>query len=186
MTFGRARRPSLARSVGVAIGQLGRFSKSPFGVFSVVSLLSNLVAFVVSSGPPAGYIELDPSVQPGLLLSLARTEGILLIAALVISKSLRSAPERIALQGLVAGFLTADAVNDVVLLATGSTLLAMEFAWVTATTIPTIGALAMLRDWRRPSDVPADLPIRVGRAAPSRLHCMPLETSSSSPMLKQE
>ena len=131
-----------------------RLSASPFVIFTAIGMVSNLVAFALSYNMPAGYTELDTLVQPGLLISLAKTEGIVLLATLVIAVALRHPPERLFFQSLVAGFFAADAVNDVVLFSTGSQLLATEFAWLAAASLPVAAGLLVLRRDRglRPAD----------------------------------
>lgn len=107
----------------------------------LVCTISNLVAFVASSNLTPKYIELDSLVQPGHLLSLARTEGMILLATISLRVLVRSNLQRVALQGLVAGFLTADAVNDIILVTNGSWFLATELAYVTAASIPAMAVL---------------------------------------------
>jgi hypothetical protein len=124
--------------------------KSSFAVLAIFGMVSNLVAFVVSSGLPSNYIELDPLVQPGSLLSLARTEGIILAVSLVILTMMQESSERMALQGLITGFFTADAVNDIILISTGNSFLAMELAWVTAAAIPAMVGMSFFHGARNP------------------------------------
>lgn len=121
-----------------------RLAGPGFAALTLVSAISNAAAYQVSSSLPSGYVELDPSAHPGLLSSLGRTECTILLVSFLLLALVRNPTERIALQSLVTGFLTADAVNDLVLFETGSWLLATEFAYVAAASIPTIAVLALV------------------------------------------
>jgi hypothetical protein len=120
------------------------FFRSSSGVFVCVALLCNLIAFVASTNLPPGYVELDQMVHPGSGFSLAQTEGFILIVSVLFFLISPRGLERIAIQSLVSGFLTADAVNDVVLRATGNNLLATEFSWAAAATLPMMAFLTIL------------------------------------------
>ena len=122
-----------------------RLSLSPFFILATVCVISNLVAFTLSFRMPAGYVELDPLVQPGLIVSLVKTEGIALIATLALWVGVKHPSERIIFQSLVAGFFAADAVSDGVLFATASQLLATEIAWLAAASMPVAAGLLLLR-----------------------------------------
>ncbi len=124
----------------------GKFS---FAALAILCVVSNFIAFVVSSGLRSNYVELDPSVQPGSLLSLGMTEGIILAVSVSLFVLIHDAAERTVLLGLVSGFFAADAVNDVVLVSTGSMYLAMELAWITAVAIPSVVGISLLRMSRR-------------------------------------
>jgi len=119
--------------------------RSFFAVLTVLCAASNLIAFLVSSGLPRMYIELDRLVQPGSLFSLIRTEDSILIGSLVLLALVRNVVERSILQGLILGVLAADAVNDFVLVSTGSWLLAMELALTTAVLIPVLVGIVLSR-----------------------------------------
>ena len=117
--------------------------KSSFAVLTLLCLASNLIAFVVSSSLPPMYVELNRLVQPGSLLSLARTEGFILISSFVLLVLVRSISERIILQGLILGVLAADAVNDIALVSTHDWPFAIELAVATAVLIPSLVGILM-------------------------------------------
>jgi len=126
---------------------------SPFAALAVLCAVSNLVAFTISSGLRSNYIELDPLVRAGSLLSLAVSEGIILAASIVLLVLVRDVVERTVLQGLVSGFFVADAVNDTVLVSTGNLFLATELAWATAAVIPAMVGISLLhRAGKNPTD----------------------------------
>jgi len=89
-------------------------------------------------------MELDQWVAPGSLLSLGRTEGLILAGSVLFYLVSPRGLERIAIQSLVSGFFTADAVNDVILRTTGSNLLATEFSWVAAAMLPMMAFMTIL------------------------------------------
>jgi len=129
-----------------AVGVLGLGGgKSVFAALTLLCLASNLIAFVVSSSLPPMYVELNRLVQPGSLLSLARTEGFILMCSFVLLAIVRSVSERMILQGLILGVLAADAVNDIALLSTGNWLLAIELAVATAVLIPSLVGILTTR-----------------------------------------
>lgn len=88
-------------------------------------------------------------VQPGSLLSLATTEGVILAVSIVLLVLIRDVAERTVLQGPVSGSFPADAVNDVVLVSTGNLFLAMELAWITAVAMPAMVAIPLLHRGKR-------------------------------------
>ena len=120
-----------------------------FAALTIICAISNFIAFVVSSGFRSIYVELDPAVQLGSPLSLAMTEGIILVIAIVLWVLVHDASERTVLLGLVSGFFAADAVNDIALVSTGSLLLARELAWVTAVALPSIVVISLLHRARK-------------------------------------
>lgn len=119
--------------------------KSFFAALTILCIVSNLIAFVASSGLSPMYIELDRLVQPGSLLSLVRTEGLILISSFVLLALVRNVTERIILQGLILGVLAADAVNDIALVCTGNWPFAIETALATAVSIPALVGILMSR-----------------------------------------
>lgn len=131
----------LAKLTTITNSHLWRRWDSTSASMMLVCTISNFVAFLVSSNLTSKYVELDSLVQPGHLLSLARTEGLILVASMSLMVLVRSNLQRVALQSLVAGFLTADAINDIVLVTTGSWLLATELAYVMAASIPALTVL---------------------------------------------
>jgi hypothetical protein len=137
-------RSTTARLVRGLVTQPTLFFRSSGGVFVCVAMLANLIAFVASTNLPSAYMEVDQLVQPGSLLSLARTEGFILGGSVLLYLLSPRGLERIALQSLVAGFLSADAVNDVILRTTGSNLLATEFSWVAASMLPMMAFMTIL------------------------------------------
>jgi len=155
--------PSVATNAGTGTGDV-RTNNAPsmnglgFGtgnsVFVALTMLciaSNLMAFVVSSGLPPMYVELDRLVQPGSLLSLLRTEGIILIISFVLLGLVRNVVERTVFQGLILGVLAADAVNDIALVYTGNWPIAIETALATAVSIPALVGILMSRRIGSPS-----------------------------------
>jgi hypothetical protein len=140
-SLARSTTERLARGL---VSQSTLFFRSSSGVFVCVALLCNLIAFVASTNLPPGYVELDQMVRPGSALSLAQTEGFILAVSVLFFLISPRGMERIAIQSLVSGFLTADAVNDVVLRATSNNLLATEFSWAAAATLPMMAFLAIL------------------------------------------
>jgi hypothetical protein len=133
---------------GLGLGTGGSF----FGALAILCIASNLVAFVVSSRLPPIYMELDRLVQPGSLLSLARTEGFILISSFVLLALVRNVAERTILQGLVLGVLAADAMNDIALVSTGNWPFAMELALATAVSIPALVGILISRRLGKPFD----------------------------------
>jgi hypothetical protein len=133
---------------GLGIGT----GKSFFAALTILCIASNLIAFVVSSGLPPMYVELDRLVQPGSLLSLVRTEGFILISSFVLLALVRNVSERMILQGLVLGVLAADAVNDIALVSTGNWLFAVGAALATAVSIPALVGILMSRRLGKPLD----------------------------------
>jgi len=119
--------------------------KSFFAALTILCIASNLIAFVVSSGHPPMYIELDRLVQPGSILSLVRTEGFILISSFVLLALVRNVAERVIFQGLILGVLAADAVNDIALVSTGSWPFAIVTALATAVSIPALVGILMSR-----------------------------------------
>jgi len=127
---------------------LGR-GRAPFFVLTIFSMLSNLMAFAVSSQLSSGYIELNPSVHPGSFFSLWTTEGAILVNSVILLFIIHDVEVQTALQSLVAGVFGADALNDVILLSTGDRFLAMAMAWSIAASIPTFVCINLLRRARK-------------------------------------
>jgi hypothetical protein len=137
-------RSIMARLARGLVTQPTLFFKSSAGVFVCVAMLANLIAYVASTNLPSAYVELDQMVHPGSPLSLAKTEVLILTISVLFFLISPRGLERIAIQSLVSGFLTADAVNDVILRTTGNNLLATEFSWAAAATLPMMAFLAIL------------------------------------------
>jgi len=123
--------------------------RAPFLALTVFCMLSNLVAFAVTSRLSLSFVELNPLVQPGSPISLLATETAILIFSAILLTRIHDSGERTALQSLIAGVFGADALNDLVLLFTGDGFLAAVMAWLVAASIPTVVCIELLRRSRR-------------------------------------
>ena len=92
-------------------------------------------------------------VQPGLLLSLLKTEGVILIASLALAAWVNKTSVRVAFQSLLAGYFAADAVNDVIIVATGNAFLATELGLLVAASLPLLAWSVLFIDNRIPNSV---------------------------------
>jgi hypothetical protein len=133
-------------SVSTFMRQVGQLLRTQFSPLVALAATSNLVAFMVSSHPLGGAVELNSAVQPGFLSSLVRTEGLVLLASVVIVVFVRKDFERIALQSLVTSLFFADAVNDVFLILTNNLLITAEASYVAAASVPLVMVLRLRRD----------------------------------------
>ena len=92
-------------------------------------------------------------VQPGLLLSLANTEGVILVESLALVAWVNKTGVRVAFQSLLAGYFAADEANDVVIIVTGNAIVATELALAVAASLPLLAWSILLKEGRIPDSV---------------------------------
>jgi len=129
--------------------------KSLFAALTMLCIACKLTAFVVSSGLPPMFVELNRFDQPGSLPSLVMNNGFILISSFGLLALVRNVAQRTILQGLILGVLAADAVNDIALASTGNWLFAVETALATAVAIPALVGILMSRRLESPTTRPA-------------------------------
>jgi hypothetical protein len=109
----------------------------------------NLIAFALSLLIPAWATEANPYVQPGSLLSLARSETIIILGSLLCRLLCKDRMMLNMLQAAIVALLTGDASNDVLLMISGREFLAIVGSYALTAFIPTLVAIKFLGSHRR-------------------------------------
>ena len=126
-------------SLAPALGSLEpRRCGLSLAALTIMCMISNFIAYVISAGLPQKYVELNLLDRPVSSLSLARSEGLILAASILLLALIRDVDQRTVLHSLVLGVLAADAVNDAALVYAGNWLLALGLAVVILVSIPAI------------------------------------------------
>jgi len=126
--------------------------KSLFAAITMLCVACKLTAFLVASGLPPVYVELNRFDQPGSLPSLVMNAGFILIISFGLLALVRNVAQRTILQGLILGVLAADVVNDIALASTGNWLFAVGTALATAVSIPALVGILTSRRLESPHD----------------------------------
>jgi len=111
----------------------------------LASVSANLLAFVLSLRIPTGASEVNPFVHPGMLASLAYSEGMILLVSFILSVLLRDEAKRCVILGAVVAVLTGDALNDIVFTLTSSQFLATDISYAFTALIPAFVAMKWIQ-----------------------------------------
>jgi hypothetical protein len=111
----------------------------------LASVSINLVAFALSIRIPSGDSEANPFVHPGMLASLGFSEGTIVLGSFMLSKLIRDEAKRCVILAAMAGLLTGDALNDIVISLTNNQFLAVDISYTFTALVPAFVAMKWLQ-----------------------------------------